>query len=215
MKSSAGRAGCGCLIMVLVVFLVVAALMMHPFSLRLLADRLVYRDPIVTSDAILVPYFPEDKNGELFMDAFREFWAGNGKLILVEEQRVFGLSLTELARKLARERGIKEPVVRKVDVEVETAGDPLRLKEKVSALHLKKVIVIVPDYASRRFHAAFDASKDNEKSIYLIRPVAMSYFSGERWWRNAATRGIVAGEVYGTISLYLGRLTGGKNDGKQ
>lgn len=215
MKSSAGRAGCGCLIMVLVVFLVVAALMMHPFSLRLLADRLVYRDPIVTSDAILVPYFPEDKNGELFMDAFREFWAGNGKLILVEEQRVFGLSLTELARKLARERGIKEPVVRKVDVEVETAGDPLRLKEKVSALHLKKVIVIVPDYASRRFHAAFDASKDNEKSIYLIRPVAMSYFSRERWWRNAATRGIVAGEVYGTISLYLGRLTGGKNDGKQ
>lgn len=105
MKSSSGRAGCGCLIVMLVVFLITAALMMHPFSLRLLADRLIYKDHVVTSDAILVPYFPEDKNGEIFMDAFREFWAGNGKLILVEEQRVFGLSLTELVQKLAKERG--------------------------------------------------------------------------------------------------------------
>jgi hypothetical protein len=210
MKSSAGRAGCGCLIIILVVFLVSAALMMHPLSLRFLGDRLMYRDPIVTSDAILIPYFPEDKNGELFMDAFREFWAGNGKLILVEEQRVFGLSLTELVRKLAKERGIKEPVVRKVDVEAETAGDPARLKEKVSALRLKKVIVVVPDYASRRFHAAFDDSK----SLYLIRPVTMSYFTRDRWWRNAATRRIVANEVYGTLSLYLSRFTNSKGKDK-
>lgn len=212
MRSPAGRAGCGCLIMVLVVFLVIAGLMMHPFALRLLGDRLVYKDPIVTSDAILAPYFPEDKNGELFMDAFREFWAGNGKFILVEEQRVFGLSLTELVRRLAAERGIKEPVVRKLDVDFATPGNPLHLKEKVSALRLNKVIVIVPDYASGRFHAAFDASKDNEKTIYLIRPVSMSYFSRERWWKNAATRGIVASEIYGTLSLYTNRFTGGKKD---
>lgn len=211
MKSSAGRAGCGCLIIVLVVFLVAIALMMHPFSLRMLGDRLVYRDSMVTSDAILIPYFPEDKNGEIIMDAFREFWAGNGKVILVEEQRVFGLSLTELVRKLANERGIKEPVVRKVEVEADAAGDPARLKAKVSALRLKKVIVVVPDYASRRYHAAFDDSEGPGKSIYLIRPVTMSYFTRERWWRNAATRSIVAGEIYGTFSQYVSRFTSGKD----
>lgn len=211
MKSSPGKAGCGCLIMGLAVFLVAAALMMHPFSLRILGDRLVYRDTIVTSDAILIPYFPEDKNGELFMDAFREFWAGNGRVILVEEQRVFGLSLTELVRKLAHERGIKEPVVRKVDVEPDDSGNPVRLKAKVSTLHLKKVIVVVPDYASRRFHAAFDDSEGDGKSVYLIRPVTMSYFNRERWWRSAATRCIVAGEIYGTLSQYASRFTGGKN----
>lgn len=209
MKPSAGRAGCGCLIMMLVVFLVIAALMMHPFSLRLLADRLIYKDAIVTSDAIVAPYFPEDKNGELFMDAFREFWAGNGKFILVEEQRVFGLSLTELVRSLAKERGIREPVIKKLDVGFEAPANPLRLREKVAALRLKKVIVVVPDYASRRFHTAFNLSKD-EKTIYLIRPVSMSYFSKERWWRNAATRGIVASEIYDTLSLHTGRLASGK-----
>jgi hypothetical protein len=215
MKSPPGRAGCGCLIMILAVFLVAAAAMMHPFSLRVLGDRLVYRDPIVTSDAILIPYFPEDKNGELCMDAFREFWAGNGKVILVEEQRVFGLSLTELVRRLAHERGIKEPVVRKVEMDADAAGDPARLKAKVSAMGLKKVIVVVPDYASRRFHAAFDRSEGNGKSIYLIRPVTMSYFTRERWWRNAATRRIVASEIYGTISQYVSRFTSGKDKHNQ
>lgn len=211
MKSSAGRAGCGCLIMVLAVFLVMAALMMHPFSLRILGDRLVYRDTIVASDAIVIPYFPEDKNGELYMDAFREFWAGNGKLILVEEQRVFGLSLTDLVQRLAKERGIKEPVVRKIDVEGEGAGDPVRLRKKVAALHLRKVIVVVPDYASRRFHAAFGDSKGDEKQLYLIKPVAMSYFTRDRWWKSAAGRSIATREVYGTASLYVGRVTSGKN----
>ena len=200
--------------MVLVIFLVTVAAFMHPFTLRLLADRLVYKDPIVTSDAILVPYFPEDRNGELFMDAFREFWAGNGKFILVEEQRVFGLSLTELVRRLAEERGIKEPVVRKVEVETDGPGDPVTLKKKVSALRLKKVIVVVPDYASRRFHAAFEGPGEGEKTIYLIRPVAMSYFTRERWWRTAATRRIATSEIYGTLALYVGRLTGGKDKNK-
>lgn len=207
MKSSAGRAGCGCLIIVLVVFFVTAALMMHPFSLRILGGRLVYRDAIVPSDAIVVPYFPEDKNGELFMDAFREFWAGNGKLILVEEQRVFGLSLTELVQRLAAERGIKEPVVKKIEVGGESAGDPARLREKVSTLRLKKVIVVVPDYASRRFHAAFDDSKGDEKGLYLIKPVVMSYFTRDRWWKTAAARSIAVREVYGTFSYYIGRFT--------
>jgi hypothetical protein len=207
MKSSAGRAGCGCLIIVLVVFLVIAALILHPFSLRILGDRLVYRDAIVPSDAIVVPYFPEDKNGELFMDAFREFWAGNGKLIFVEEQRVFGLSLAELVQRVAEERGIKQPVVRKIEVGAERPGDPARLREKVSTLPLKKVIVIVPDYASRRFHAAFDASKGDERQLYLIKPVAMSYFVRDRWWKSAAARSLAAREVYGTFSFYANKFT--------
>ena len=208
MKSSRGRSGCGCLIMILVVFLVVVALMMHPLSLRILGDRLVYKDTIVTSDAVLVPYFPEDRNGELFMDAFREFWAGNGKLILVEEQRVFGLSLTDIVQRLAAERGIKEPVVRKVDVGADNAGNPQRLKEKVSALHLRKVIIVVPDYASRRFHAVFNDSEGPGKSLYLIRPVTMSYFASDKWWKNATSRTIAAKEAYLMISQFLGRFTG-------
>jgi hypothetical protein len=210
MKSSTGRAGCGCLITVLVIFLVTAAAMIHPFSLRLMAGRLIYKDPIVTSDAILVPYFPEDKNGELFMDAFREFWAGNGKSIVVEEQRVFGLSLTELVRKLAKERGIKEPVITKIDIDAAAAGDPVRLKEKISGLRLKKVIVVVPDYASQRFHAAFNASKDEGKTLYLIRPVTMSYFAKDRWWKDPATRRIVASEAYGVLSFYVNKFIGGR-----
>ena len=74
-----GKAGCGCLIFILVISMVAVGILMHPFTLRLLGGQLRYEDKTVPSDAIFVPNFPEDRNGELYQEAFREYQAGNGR----------------------------------------------------------------------------------------------------------------------------------------
>ena len=46
-KSEKGKAGCGCLLFVLVVCMVVAGALVHPFSLKIMAGRLHYEDRMV------------------------------------------------------------------------------------------------------------------------------------------------------------------------
>ncbi len=61
----------------------------------------------------------EDKNGEVYTEAFREYWAGNGKAIWIENDRVFGFTMKEIVEKMAKARGIKENAVKALDVEGE------------------------------------------------------------------------------------------------
>src|SRR5512135_2548303 len=101
-----GRAGCGCLLFVLIVCMVVAAILVHPFSLRVLTGIFVYHDKITPSDALLVPRFLEDKNGELYQEALREYVAGDGRIIYVEDDQVFGMSVREIVARMAKQRGV-------------------------------------------------------------------------------------------------------------
>jgi hypothetical protein len=206
-----GRIGCGCLLFVLVICMVAAGVMIHPVSLKFMAGRFQYEDAIVPGDLIFVPRFTEDKNGEVYIEAFKEYWAGDGKAVWVEDDRVFGLALRDIVAKLARERGIKEDVIRGIQLEGEDSAKAEKLKAVCRAKGLKKVIIVVPDYASRRYHLLYDSGSAGPV-LFLVKPVVVSYFRKDRWWRSDVSRTLMGREIYAFAKTYAGRF---KQDDKQ
>jgi len=208
-----GKAGCGCLIFVVIVCMVLAAMLVHPFSLKVLTGRLVYQDKIVPSEALFVPRFPEDKTGELYQEAFREFWAGNGKVIYVEDDQVLGVSVKEIVTKMAKQRGIKEDFVKKVEINAEGEAQPAKVKERFAQLGVKKVILVVPEYASRRYHLLYGSDGTHDNVLFFVKPVTMSYFKREKWWATESARTAIERELYALGTFYFNRFKyGAKED---
>ncbi|MBA4391125.1 MAG: hypothetical protein C0399_09320 [Syntrophus sp. (in: bacteria)] len=205
-----GKTGCGCLLFILVICMVFTGALIHPFSLKLIAKQLRHADKVVPADMIFVHRFAEDKNGELYTDAFREYWAGNGKTIYVEEDKIFGTSIQDVIAKMAKTRGIKEDIVKTIDVPGGETVKVNNIKEKIRAMGYKKVIVLVPEYASKRFHLLYGASQDNDKVLYIIKPVEVSYFKKDAWWKDNTSRIVFLKEIYDTGSYYVSGLMGGE-----
>ncbi len=210
-----GRVGCGCLLFILVVCIILAGVLIHPFSLKLIANRFHYGDTIAPCDTIFVPRFPEDGNGEIYAQAFREFWAGDGKSIWVEEDHVFGFTMKDIVTRMARERGIKEDVVRGLRLEGDDLAKATQVKETLRKHGVRKVVVVVPEYASRRFHAMYGADESGAASgpLCLIKPVDVSYFDASRWWRSEASRSAMLKEFYRFGLFYLDRFKYGARGG--
>jgi hypothetical protein len=205
-----GKAGCGCLMFILVVCMIFTGILIHPFSLRTIGGQLSYEDKIFPSDAIFVPRFFEDKNGELYTEAFREYWAGNGKTIWIEDDKILGISILDIVSKTAHTRGIKEGVIRKITVEGEGRKKVKKIQEAFSKIGVKKVIILVPEYASRRFHLLYDLSKDGSQVVYLVKPVSMSYFKKDKWWKEPISRDMFLKELSYMISYYFERFKYGE-----
>ncbi len=204
-----GKTGCGCLVGIIIIVIVFAGLGFHPISLKSFAKFLRYEDTIVAADAIFVPRFSEDKNGELYSDAFREYFAGNGKTIHIQNEKILGKDVGNIMIEMARARGIKENVVK--TIYPGDTDDPASLiKRELTSAGLKKVIVIVPEYASRRYHMIY--SRDAAGTQYMIKPLKVSYFPGGRWWRDDLSRAIMAREVYYSLTQYYKLLK--KDSGK-
>ena len=196
-----GKTGCGCLLAILVIIMVIAGIGFHPVSLKYVTKYLRYEDPIVTADAIFVPRFHEDKNGELYSDAFREYFAGNGRAVYVENDRLVGRKdIGATLNHMAQARGVKESVVKTVNPGDRDAMRPSEIKKKLKAAGLKKVIVIVPEYAARRYHVIY--SRDTGGTLYMIKPLKVSYFQSDRWWRDHLSRALTAHEVYTVLVDY-------------
>jgi hypothetical protein len=183
-----GKSGCGCFLFILVVCMVLVGALMHPFTLKLIAQQMRHEDKIVPADIIFVPRFVEDKNGELYTDAFLEYWAGNGKAIYVEEDKIFGVSIESLITKLAITKGIKENVVKVIDVEGDGIAKLNRINEKFQTMGFKKVVVLAPEYASKRFRLLYDSLQGDGKIIYMIKPVGVTYFKKDKWWKDSTSR---------------------------
>ncbi len=203
-----GKTGCGCLLFILVICMVLTGALIHPFSLKLIARQMRHADKIVPADIIFVHRFAEDKNGELYADAFREYWAGNGKVIYVEEDKIFGASIQDVIAKMAKTRGIKENIVKAVDAPGEEMIKVNKIKEKIRAMGYKKVIVLVPEYASKRFYLLYGSSQDKDKVFYIIKPVEVSYFKKDAWWKDNTSRMVFLKEAYDTGTHYVSKLTG-------
>ncbi|MCX5808965.1 MAG: hypothetical protein NTX36_06285 [Proteobacteria bacterium] len=201
-----GRVGCGCLIFILVVCMVGAGIFMHPFTLKFIANQFRYEDKIFQSDVIFVPRFSEDKNGELYIATFSEFWAGNGKAIWVEDDKLLGMNISEMVLKMAKERGIKDGVIKKIEVDGEGKTKAGKIKEYIEKTGVKKVILVVPEYASRRFHLVFGSPKDDEKVLFLIKPVSVSYFKKDKWWKESVSRDILLKELSLIGSYYFDKF---------
>ncbi|MCX8109849.1 MAG: hypothetical protein N3D15_01170 [Syntrophorhabdaceae bacterium] len=201
-----GRAGCGCLLIILVIFMVFIGISIHPFTLRIIGKQFRYEDKVFKSDVIFVPRFNEDKNGETYIDAFREYWAGNGNTITIEEDNIMGLSLLEIVTRLAKARGIKADAIKKIDIKGNSVEKVDRIKEAFGKSGVKKVIILVPEYASRRFHLLYGPSKDKEGIVFIIKPVSVSYFKMERWWKENISRVILFREACSLCSFYFNRF---------
>ena len=212
-KPQKGKAGCGCLLFVLVLCMVAAGALVHPFSLKIIAGRFRHEDKIVPCDAIYVPRFVEDKDGELYAEAFREYWAGDGKVIWVENDRVFGFTVKDMVARMAKERGIKDAnVVRGVDAAGDDA-EKARIARQLLAKHgVRKLIVIAPDYASKRYRMLYGDSAAGAPMTVLIKPVRVSYFKLDKWWRDDLSRSLMEKEIYRTALLYGKRIAGWKED---
>jgi hypothetical protein len=207
-NAQSGRTGCGCLIFVLVLCILIAAACIHPFSLRLMAGRLSYSDNIIAADVILVPRFSEDKNGELFTEAFREYWAGNGKSILVEEDKVFGFSMKDIVSKMAKERGVKENAIRAISTKGNDKEKIDQIKGFIKKQGIKRILVIAPSYCSRRLHYIFrsDDASSKKAAIFLIKSTDVSYFEKENWWKSGLSRSLAAKELYRLSALYISHI---------
>ncbi len=198
-----GKSGCGCLVFTLVICMVLVGVLIHPFSLRLMAKQMRHEDKIVPADIVFVPRFVEDRNGELYTDAFREYWAGNGKTIYVEEDKIFGISMEDLITKMAQTKGIKENIVKPMSAEGEENVRLNKIKEKFEAMGQKKIIILVPEYASKRFHYIFNSSLDTGKTFFMIKPVEVTYFKNDKWWKDGTSRIVFGKEIYKLGSYYF------------
>ncbi len=208
-KGREGRAGCGCLLFIVIVCMVAAGLLIHPLTLKFIAGRFHYSDKIVPSDVIFVPRVEEDKNGEVYTEAFREYWAGNGKVIWVEDDRVFGYSMKDIVGRMAKDRGIKEDVVRKVELEGNDLAKAHKVRETFAKQGTRKVIVIVPDYTSRRFHLLYGSSAQ-DPVLFLVKPVSVAYFKADGWWRGDTSRTALFHELYKIASVHVDRFKYGE-----
>lgn len=209
-----GLVGCGCLIVILVIIMVLTGALMHPITLRFIGNQFRYEDKIFTSDAIFVPRFPEDKHGELYVEAFREFAAGNGKMIFVEDDVILGTSIVELVNKMARARNVKEEGVKKLVTSGEGLINAQKIKEQLERQGLRKIIILVPEYASRRFHLMFDSSRTEGRVLYLIKPVHVTFFKKDKWWKESDSRGTLTNEVFAMGAYYLQRFKYGEKEKK-
>jgi hypothetical protein len=204
-KPQKGKIGCGCLLCILVICMVLAGALVHPFSLRLVGDRFHYGDKIMPCDVIFVPRFAEDKNGEVYTEAFREYWAGNGKSIWVEDDRVFGFAMKDIVTRMAKERGIKENAIKAVELSGDDLAKATKVKETLAKHGVRKAVLIVPEYASRRFHGMYtsDGPKPGNGVLFLVKPVDVSYFKADKWWRNDVSRSMMMREIFRYGVFYL------------
>ncbi len=176
--------------------MVLAGAFIHPFTLKLIAKRMWYEDKIIPADALFVHRFAEDKDGELYLEAFREYWAGNGKTIYVEEDKIFGVSIESLIGRLAETKGIKENVVKAIGAEGEGTDKINKINERFQSVGSKTIIVLVPEYSSRRHRLLYDSLKGEGKILYMIKPVPMTYFKKDKWWKDSISRMAIFKEVY-------------------
>jgi hypothetical protein len=213
---SKGKAGCGCLLFLLVICMVCVGIFIHPFTLKTIGGQLVYQDKVFPSDVLFVPRFPEDSSGELYAEAFREFWAGNGKTIWIEDDRILGMSILDIVAKMAKSRGVPEGTLKKLEVEGEGTAKINGIEAAFSKMGAKRVIILVPEYASRRFHMIYGSLNDGSKVSYLIKPVNVSYFKKDRWWKESLSRGMLFREASYMVSYYIERFKyGEKEDSKK
>lgn len=207
-----GKIGCGCLTTIFI-FVLLFVFFLHPFTLRFLGSRFEFSDKIEKAEAIFVPFFSEDRKGELYNYALREYVEGERKILYIEDDILLNTTICKLFLQLARERGVQ-----KIKVEcVKTEGDLEKRMEAVKKYFnhkgIKKVIVLSPSYASLRLHLLLKKSNGTE---FLIKPCSVDYFKKDKWWKDSLSRSLLLKEFSAISSYYLEKFKYGikREDGK-
>lgn len=202
MKGEQGKVGCGCLFFSFLALLVALFLFLHPLTLRIVGKQLIYADKVHYSDVIFVPKFSEDTEGETYVAAFEELKKGSAKSIWIEDYEILRTSVVSILKKLAKERGIKEDLIKGVNLNGNEAEKRKTLAELLKKERAKKTIVMVPEYASRRFHILYRSSENGEQ-VFFVVPVKVRYFNSEKWWKESVSRDVVIKEYAAILSIFL------------
>ena len=157
---------------------------------------------------------PEDRNGEVYSEAFREYWAGNGKVVWIENDHIFGLTMKEIVEKMAKARGIKENMIRALDVEGDGEAKPREVREMLARHGLKKVLMIVPGICLPKVSPSLRLGRDRtgEGTLFLVKPANVSYFKPDKWWKSGISRDLMEHEIYGLVLSYVGGFRGEKKE---
>jgi hypothetical protein len=202
-----GKVGCGCLIGILVVIMILAGVSIHPVSLRFVGKSFRYEDKIVPADAVFVPRFAEDHNGELYVEAFREYFSGNGKVVYIENDKVLGTDIHDLVSRLAKSRGIKDSVTKPLYAGDMGDGKTAFFKQKLKEAGLKKVIASWSRNTRRDdITQMYDPTRDGGAVLYMIKP-QRSAISGRTDGGGMSCRAsLMAREFYASLLYYYSLL---------
>jgi hypothetical protein len=207
-----GRIGCGCLTLI-VIALIAVAISLHPATLRFVGKRFEYADKAVSAQAIVVPFFVEDRQGELHSEAIREFFSGSAKKIFVEDAPIFRTRIYKLFLLMAKERGVKERDTEAIETEGDLAQRMLRIEAFLYKRGVRTALLLCPSYASLRLHVL---TKERERVRFFIRPCPVSYFEKQTWWKDPLSRSLLVKEASAICAHYLQRFKYGakREEGK-
>jgi hypothetical protein len=86
------------------------------------------------------------------------------------------------------------------------------MRDQMARQGFRKVIILVPEYASRRFHLMYGSSKADGRTIYLIKPVPVSFYKKDTWWKESDSRNVLVDESFAIASYYLQRFKYGEKE---
>ena len=71
---------------------------------------------------------------------------------------------------------------------------------------IKKIVLVVPGYASKRYQLLYGSAKADDSMLVLVKPVSVSYFKADKWWSDDLSRTLMGREFYRTGLFYIKRF---------
>jgi len=72
---------------------------------------------------------------------------------------------------------------------------------------IKKIVLVVPGYASKRYQLLYGPAKADDSMLVLVKPVSVSYFKADKWWSDDLSRTLMGREFYRMGQFYIRRFT--------
>jgi hypothetical protein len=113
---------------------------------------------------------------------------------------------------MAKQRGVKEDIVKGMEIRLEEKASVPKVRERLARAGVRRAILIVPEYASERFHMLYSSGGQSDNILFLVKPVNVSYFKREKWWANEFSRAALQNELYGIGSFYFSRFKYGQSE---
>lgn len=166
---------------------------------------LVYEDPLVKAEAIVVL---AGGNGSRMETAVRLYHEGYGKKLFFSGFRVYPETYTSgLMKKYALKLGVPADKIFTwiPDVEVSTRGESFANLELLKKNHIKKIILVTSAYHSRRAKLMYENAissleYDIEFSVY---PAPDPYVPSEGWWKLRTGQKGIFFEYIKSIAYYF------------
>jgi uncharacterized SAM-binding protein YcdF (DUF218 family) len=186
-------------------FIIIIGVVFSDSLLRSMSQALVYEDPLVKADAIVVL---SGGNGNRIEAAARLYREGFGEKLLFSGFRVYPETYSSsLMKTYALKLGVPEAniISSNPHVEVSTRGESLANLELLNVNHIKKFIIVTSAYHTRRTNLIYKnaVSLVGYDVEYIVYPAPDPFVPIESWWKiRTGQKGIFL-EYAKSIAYYL------------